>query len=263
MIVAGGGDADAEHVLIIVHRLQHGAEEQQELGVLIRRLARLEQVHAGVGADRPVVVLAAAVYAGEGFFMQQAYHAVLSGNLLHQLHGELIVIGRDVGSRIHRGQLMLTGRDFVVLGLRHDAELPELFVQLRHEGGDTGLDRAEVVIFQLLSLRGSRPEERSAGVLQILSLFINALVDQEILLLRADCRFDRGNALVAEETDDAHALAVDGLHRAQQRRFLIQRLAAVGAESRGDAQDVLLDEGIGGRIPGGVASGLKGGAQAA
>ena len=69
--------------------------------------------------------------------------------------------------------------------------------------------------------------------------------------------------MVPEKLQNAHTLAVDGLHGAQQRRLLIQRLAAVGAERRGDAERPALEEGVGGRVPGGVAPRLEGGAQAA
>ena len=59
------------------------------------------------------------------------------------------------------------------------------------------------------------------------------------------------------------ACGLDGLHGAQKRRLLVQRLAGVGAEGRGDAEHLVLNEGVGGGVPGGVAAGLEGGAQAA
>ena len=49
----------------------------------------------------------------------------------------------------------------------------------------------------------------------------------------------------------------------KQRRLFVQRLAAIGAEGRGDAEDAVLDKGVRGGIPCGVAPGLKGGPQAA
>ena len=59
------------------------------------------------------------------------------------------------------------------------------------------------------------------------------------------------------------SLAVQGLHGAQQRGFLVQCLAAVGTEGGGNAQGIALDEGVGGGGPGGVTPGLKGGPQPA
>ena len=98
--------------------------------LLARRLARLEQVHARVGRDGPVVVLAAAVDAGKGLFVQQADKTVLAGDLLHYLHRQLVVVGGDIGGGEDRRQLVLAGRDLVVLGLGENAELPQLLVQV-------------------------------------------------------------------------------------------------------------------------------------
>ena len=263
VVVARRGHGHAQQILILVHGLDHRAEEQQELGVLIGRFAGLKQVHAGVGGQRPVVVLAAAVDAGEGLFVQQAHHAVLAGDLLHQLHGDLVVIGGDVGDGEDGRELVLGGGGLVVLGLGKDAQLPQFLVQLGHEGLHTGLDRAEVVVVQLLSLGRLRAEEGAAGVDQVGAAVVHLRVDQEILLLRAHGGAHVGHVGVAEELQNAQGLAVDGLHGAQQRGLVVQRFAAVGAERRGDAQHAVLDEGVAVGVPGGVAPGLKGGAQAA
>ena len=263
MIVGCGGDREAQHILIIVHRLQYRAEEQQELGVFIWRISRLEQVDARVRHDRPVVVLAAAVDTRKGLFMQQADHVVLAGDLLHQLHCQLVVIGGDVGGREDWSKLVLPGSDLVVLCLGHNPQLPQLGVQFGHKGRHTRLDRAEVVVVQLLSLRRQSAEKRAAGIAQIAALFINTAVDEKIFLLGADRRFDTAHILVSEQPQHAHCLAVERFHGAQQRRFLIQRFASVGAEGRRDAEHAVLDEGIRGGIPGGVTAGLEGRAQTA
>ena len=263
VVVAGGGHGQAQQILIVVHRLDHRAQEQQELGVLIGRLARREQVHARIRGHGPVVVLAGAVDAGEGLLVQQTHQIVPGSHLLHDLHGELVVVGGQVGGGIDGRQLMLGGGDLVVLGLRQDAQLPELLVQILHVGRHLGLDDAEVVVVHLLALGGLRTEQGASGQTQIQPLVIQSAGNQEVFLLRADGGghpLDRG---IAEQTQDAQGLAVEGLHGAQQGRLLVQGLAAVGAEGRGDAQGLPLDEGIGGGVPGGVAPGLKGGAQAA
>ena len=72
-------------------------------------------------------------------------------------------------------QLVLCGRDLVVLGLGQHAQLPQLFVQFLHIGRNAGLDRAEVMIVQLLTLGGFCAEERAAGVDQIAALFIKRI----------------------------------------------------------------------------------------
>ena len=152
VIVPGRSHAQAQHILIIIHCLDHRAQKQQELRVLRRGVTGFKQVHTGIRGDRPVVVLAAAVDPGKRLFMQQANHVVLAGDLLHQLHGELVVVGGDVRGRENRRKLMLTGGSLVMLGLSHDAELPQLLVQFLHKRGHTRLDRAEIVVIQLLTL---------------------------------------------------------------------------------------------------------------
>ena len=68
VIVARAGDRDAQQILMFVHRLDHRAQDQEELCVVLRRFARLQQVDAGIGRDGPVVVLAAAVDTGKRLF---------------------------------------------------------------------------------------------------------------------------------------------------------------------------------------------------
>ena len=162
---------------------------------------------------------------------------------------------------------MLGGGHLVVLGGGGDAQLPELLVQVGHEGAHPVPDDAEVLVLQLLPLGGGGAEQGAAGVDQVPALQILLPVHQEILLLGTH----RGEHLlglsVAEQTQDAQTLGVDGLHGAQQRGLLVQGLPGVGDEDGGDAQDGtrghLLYKGGRGHIPGGVAPGVVGGAQAA
>ena len=261
MIVARRGDGNSQQILMLIHSLDHRAQEQQELRVFKRRGTGLQQVLAVIGGNRPVVVLAGTVDARKGLFMQQAHHVVMSGDLFHDLHRQLVVVGGDVCGAEDRRQLVLCGCDLVVLGLGQHAQLPQFFVQFLHISRHAGLDRAEVMIVQLLTLGRLCAEERAAGVDQIATLFINGFVNQEILLLRADGRDHALGSGVAEELQDAHRLIGKLLHRAQQRGLFVQRLAAVGTEGRGNAQRAVLDKGVGGGIPGSVAAGFKGRAQ--
>ena len=107
MIISGCSYRQPKQILIIVHRLYDGYEEQQELSVLMGRFAWREEVHAVIGSYGPVVVLAASVYPGEGFFVQQAYQAMLGGHLLHYFHGKLVMVGGDICGGIYRRKLML------------------------------------------------------------------------------------------------------------------------------------------------------------
>ena len=208
-------------------------------------------------------MLAAAVDAGERLLVQQADKPVTGGDFLHQLHRELIVVGGDVRGRIDGGQLVLRGCGLVVLGLGEDAQLPQFLVQLGHKRLDARLDGAEVMILQFLPLRRLRAEQGAAGIDEVLAALIELFVYEKILLFGADGRIHALGVVPPEQAEDAERLLVERLHRAQQRRLFVQRLAAVGAEGGGNVQRFVLDEGIGGGVPRGVAPRLEGRAQAA
>ena len=263
MVVARRGCGDAQKILMLVHGVHHRGEEEQKLHVLRRGLARLEQVHARVRGQGPVVVLAAAVDAGKGLFMEQADKTVLDGDLFHHLHGQLVVVGGDVDVGKHRGQFVLRGRGFVVFGAGEHAQFPQFLVQLAHEGRDARLQRAEVLVVHLLPLGGAGAKERAAGVFEVGTALVDGAVDEEILLFRADGGVDAAHVPVAKEPQNAQRLAVERFHGAQKRRFLVQHAAGVGIERRGDAQRIVLDKGVAGGVPGGVAAGFEGGAQPA
>ena len=262
VVVARAGYGDAQQVLIVVRGLDDGAEEEQELRVLARGLAGIEKIDARVGGKRPVVVLAGAVDALEGLFAQQADEPVLFGGLLHDVHDELVVVRGDVGRVIYAGELVLGGSGLIVLGPGRDADAPELLVYLAHEGRYAGLDGAEIVVVHLLALGRHGAVEGAAGVDEVLALLIHVALDEEILLLGAD-HGQNQRCLGAEELEHAQGLTRERLHGAQQRRLLVQRLAAVGAEGGGNVEYAVADKGVACRVPGGVAAGLEGGAQTA
>ena len=226
-------------------------------------VAGIEQIQPRVRRQRPIVVLARAVDPLKGLFVQQADHAVPLRHLAHDLHRQLVVVHRDVGRREHRRQLMLSRSDLIVLGLGADPQLPQFFIQLIHECLHTGLDGAEIMIFHLLPFRRRRAKQRAPGVDQVFALLIIGLVYQEILLLAADGRAQGMHIFVAKQPQDAQALAVDGLHAAQQRRLLVQRMAGIRTECRRDAEHIVLDKRIRSRVPGRITAGLKRRAQTA
>ena len=263
VVVAGAGGGDPHQVRIIVHSLNNCHQKYQKLDVLRRGAAGVQKVHAVVGDQRPVVVLAAAVDAFKRFFVEQTDQVVFLGNLFHDLHGELVVVGGYVGAGVDGGQLMLGRGHLVVLGLGQDAQLPQLLVQLLHKGGYPGLDGAEVVVLQLLALGGLGPEEGPAGEAQVPALLPQLGIHQEILLFRARSGAYPLYLRVSKQAQNAQRLSVQRLHGAQQRRLLVQRLTIVAAEGGGNAQCPVLDKRVGGGVPRGVAPCLKGGPQSA
>ena len=195
--------------------------------------------------------------------MQQAHQPVALGHLLHRLHDQLVLVVGGVGVGIDGSHLVLGGGHLVVLRLGEHAELPELLVEVLHIGRDARADGAEVVVVKLLSLGRLVAKERAPAQAQILALQIERAVDQEVLLLCTDLGRRPAHLLVAEEPQDLHRLAAHGLHRAQQRCLLVERLAAVGAEHRRDAEATVLDEGERRGVPRAVAAGLERRAQTA
>ena len=133
----------------------------------MRGVARFEQILSVIGAHGPVVVLAGAVYAGKGFFMQQTDQVMPDRDPLQHIHDHLIVIGRDVGRFEDRGELKLSGGNLVVLGLGGNAKLPKLGIHFLHIGNDPFLDAAEIVVFHFLPLGGHGAEQCPAGHQQI------------------------------------------------------------------------------------------------
>ena len=190
VVVACARHGGAHDILVFIDALQHGCQEQQELVIVVHIVARVEEVFALHRGNGPVVVFAAAVDALEGLFMEQADHAVFHGDALHVFHHELVVVRRDVDRREDRSQLVLGRRYLVMLGLGQDAQLPQFFVQLFHEGFHTRFDDAEVVVFHFLSLRHLRAEQGAAAVDQVAAFLPQLLVDQEVFLFRPDVRDD-------------------------------------------------------------------------
>ena len=115
-------------------------------------------------------MLARAVDAREGLFVQQAHKVVALGDLFHRLHDELVLVARGVGVGVDGGHLVLAGGDLVVLGLGEHAELPQLFIELLHVSAYAGAERTEVVVVQLLPLGGLCTEERAPAQAQIHAL---------------------------------------------------------------------------------------------
>ena len=65
---------------VLVHRADDRGAEDEELRVLVRGVAGIEQVALGGVAERAVDVLAGAVDAGERLLVEQAHHAVPLGD---------------------------------------------------------------------------------------------------------------------------------------------------------------------------------------
>ena len=186
MVISRSSYGRAEQALIVVNSLYDGAQKQQKLCIFIGRITWGEQVYSGVCREGPVVVLAAAVDTGKGFFMEQAYKTVAGRYLLHDLHCELILVCGKVACGVYGGKLMLCRRNFIVLSLGEDTQFPQLFVQFFHICCHPRLDCAEIVVVHFLAFGRLCTKKSAAGVYKVLALFVHFSVNEKILLLRAN-----------------------------------------------------------------------------
>ena len=127
-------------------------------------------------------------------------------------------------------------------------------------------DCAEVLILEFLTLRWLGTEQRAARIDEIGTRQVEVLIDQEVFLLGAAGR-DDALGRRAEQLQHAHRLFGQRLHRAQQRRLLVERLTGPAHERRRNHQRhraaAVQEPRRAGRIPRRVAARLEGGAHAA
>src|SRR5690606_34652985 len=128
-------------------------------------------------------------------------------------------------------------------------------------------DGAEVVIIQLLSFRRLGPDERPPAGGEVGAAIVKFFVDEKVFLLVPDGRDDARDVLDAEEIEHAQRLLVERIDGTQERNLRIERFARPRRKGGGDGEVravfVLDDERRRGGIPGGVATRLEGGAEAA
>ena len=266
MIVARAGNAGTQEPLPPVHRAEHRRAEHEELHVVVRRVARSEQVVAELIGQRPVVVLAGSVHAGKRLLVQQTRQAVLGRHLLQGLHRHHLMVDGDVGVLEHRRDLVLARRHLVVPRLHRHTDLEQLELRLRHEREHALRDGPEVLVFEFLPLGRLGAEERPSGVNQIGTGKEEVAVDEEVFLLGTA---GREHALGGgpEQLQHADGLLRDGFHRAKQRGLLVERLAGPaherGRDDQRDAVAVDVQPGRARRVPRGVAARFEGRAHAA
>ena len=267
MIVAGRSHHRAQHALMRIDRTNDRSAKHQELGVVMRRVAGIEQVAVGRRSKRPVDVLARAVDAREGLLVRQTGHTVFLGDRTQLDHDQLLMIGCYVGALEHRCNLVLARRHLVVARLDRDAELEQLTLDLEHEAHHAVRDRAEVVVVELLAFGRRRAKQRTAGVEQVGPREIEVAVDEKVLLLGTGRGGDQCARLVAKQPQDALRLLVERLAGAQHRGLLVESFAGPGDERGGNAErrsvGVLHDVGRARDIPSRVAARLEGCANAA
>ena len=259
-------DRNAKQVSVPRDRADDSEQKEQELRVLMGRIAGLEQVVSMIIGEGPVEVLARTVDTRERLFVQQELEAIAVGHALHRLHNQHIMIGCDIGVLKGHRDLVLRGRNFVVACFHWHAELIQLGFGLEHARQDSLRNGAEVMVFQLLSLGRFGAEQSPSRVDQVRSREVKVLVDQEVLLFGPGRAVDAGGTR-AKKSENPDCVFRQCLVGAEQGGFLIEGFAGPRAKCGGDAKGcavrVLEDECRARRVPGRVAACFKRGTDAA
>ena len=93
----------------------------------------MEQILSLRVAQRPIVVLAAAVDARKWLFVQKTDKTMTTGKMTHHIHGQHIVVTGRVGIFVDRGQFKLTGGHLVVSCLARDTKGQKFTFQVLHK----------------------------------------------------------------------------------------------------------------------------------
>ena len=261
MVVADVSRGFSQKIRMDIHSLEDTGQNKKELDILMGRFARIQKIDAVICGQRPVIVLAGAVQAGEGFLMKEAAHSVAAGHFLEDTHHDLVMVCSDIHRRINRRKFVLRRRHFVMLGLGSHAQFPAFLVYFFHVAGNPLADGSQIVVVHLLPLGRHGAEKRPAGIDQVLPLEPFFFINKEIFLFRSYRRSHSLRCGVAEKAEQTERLGVHRFHGTQQRRLLIQSLACIGTESRGNAQcsagGVMTHKSRGSAVPGRIPSGFK------
>ena len=204
VVVAGGGDAHAQQVGVGVDGLDEGGQEDEELQVLVGRAPGSSRF-LPIGADGPVVVLAGAVDAVEGLLVQRGRpgRGGWPRASCFSMVSWLWSMARLPWSKMGASSCW-AGATSLCLVLAGTPSFQSSSSTSFMKALTARADGAEVVVLELLALgrlapKSVRPVQmRSAALLEVL------LLDEEVLLLRADGGHDVLGRVVAEELA-AHA----------------------------------------------------------
>jgi len=242
MIVSGACNGYAEKISIIVNGFDDSYQEYQELCIFCRCFSWIKKVYTCVCAHRPVVVFTASVDSLKWFLVKEADHVVLVGNLLHDLHGQLVVVNSNICGIKYRSQFVLCRSNLVMFCFCWNAKLPKFFVKIMHVSSNARLQGSEVMIFHFLSFWCRSAQKSTAAEDQVFSLFVKILVNQEIFLLRSYGCVDVTDLFVSKDVKNTNRFFVQNIHGTKKRSFLIQCLSAVGTECSRNVKSFIFNE---------------------
>ena len=144
------------------------ASMTEELFVLMRRVAGLEQVETVIGGHNDQLLCLPDPFtpANKGFFIKQTHETamVCSATFCRVSITEIGCDRRAMFSRgVDRRHFELGGRHFVMFGFGWNAHFPKFGIQIAHELRNAVFDGAKILIFQFLAFRRWRAKKRATG----------------------------------------------------------------------------------------------------
>ena len=100
----------------------------------------------------------------------------MGGDSFHIFHGQLIVVGGQIGIGINRRQLMLSRSRLVMFRFGVDSQLPQLLIQLRHKSLHSWLNSAEIVVIHFLPFWWPGSKQGTSSINQIRALVIQRFI---------------------------------------------------------------------------------------
>ena len=226
-------------------------------------VGRLQEVVALAVHQGYVDVLPASVHPLEGLLVEEQAQVVPSGQLPHRLHEDLVLVAGRVRVGEERGELELAARHLVVPRGDGDAEPREVALYVLHVAQDAGRYGAEVMVVQLLILRGLRSDQCAAAEPDIRTLLGARTVQEEELLLRTNRHADAADPPASEQLQELEGASFQGVQGPEQGGLQVERGPVAGQEHRGDAErtpfGALHDERGAADVPCVVAPSLEGG----
>ncbi len=257
VVVARRSDASTEQICVIVDGFDRVHEEREELQVGFRVLARCQQVHACVGAQRPVVVLSGTVHTCEWLFVKQYAEIVLARRFFHDIHQQEVVVVGEVTLFEDRCTLILVRCYFVVTRRYRNSEQQRFHFIVAHKSGYTIRNGTEVVIVELLAFRRRMSEQRAAGHHQIGTRIEQRLVNEEVFLFPAKGCIYFFNVFI-EVLANFNGSFVHSVQRFDQRHFVVERFTCIGNEDGRDTKRLTDHKRRRRWVPGCITTGFEG-----
>mmetsp|Transcript_48768 Transcript_48768/g.125711 ORF Transcript_48768/g.125711 Transcript_48768/m.125711 type:complete len:359 (-) Transcript_48768:538-1614(-) len=225
------------HLVVLAETIGQARDTCDEQLLCLVILARVEEVHAGVGANRPVAVLSAAIDASEGLLVKEHLEPCLGRFPVCKLHEEDVAVAGVAGAGVDGAHLVLSRCHLVVPHGHRAAHLQHLGLDVAHELIDTKRHWAKVVEVSLLVAGRKCAHECTPAVQQVWALLVVVRRDHKELLLPAEIATDRlGMHVEARQLQEAKGMRIHSVVGAEERSLVIDALAIVRDERARDVE---------------------------